>query len=148
MNTFTVLDQLITIHDAREAYNYYRLMFQKEADQAKLRFDELYHQRNTSLDDVAHLVPSQAEQAIEPAIKLCINILIQHNILIIDENRFKEEYSAYQDVWGEPFLKVYDQYAEIVMDQKNLDEYRVARRQGRARWQGGGFGLSVVSQGR
>lgn len=147
MSTLTVLSQSVTIHDAREAYNNYRLMFQKEADQAKLAFYELYHQQNTSLDDVIKLVPKQAEQAIEPAIKLCINILMQHNVLKIDENRFKEEYSAYQDIWGEPFLKVYDRYAEIVMDQKNLDDYRVARRQGRTRWQGGGFGLSGALKG-
>lgn len=45
------------------------------------------------------------------------------------------------------FNKVYDRYAEVVMNEEELDRYRVARREGRARWQGGGFGLAGALSG-
>ena len=44
-------------------------------------------------------------------------------------------------------MTVYDRYAEVVMNEEELDRYRVARREGRARWQGGGFGLAGALSG-
>lgn len=142
----SVLGQVVSISKQREAYNNYRLLFQVEADKAKSIFQDLY-QQNTSLDMVINNVPGQIEQSMEPALELCIKILMEHNVLTIDKTQFETQYNDVRDIWGEPFLKVYDQYAEIVLDQKSLDEYRVARRQCRSRWHGGGFSLSGALQG-
>ena len=118
---------------AREAYNKYRLLFQEEADRAQSRFYQFY-QQNQSLDDVIKNTPEQIKQSITPVIESCVNLLVQHNILIIDTVRFEEEYPEIQDIWAEPFLRLCDQYAEITLEQKALDEYRVARREGRSRF--------------
>lgn len=146
MDMMYVLGEAVPISDERKSYNKYRLMFQSEADKAVERFHVLY-QQNRNLDNVISNVPSQAEQVIEPAVELCVEILIQHGVVTIDKAGFKEQYPYIQDIWSEAFLKVYDQYAEIVLEQKDLDEYRVARRQGRARWRGGGFGVSGALKG-
>ena len=143
---FFVFDRPIMVDAAREAYNKYRLLFQEEADRAQSRFYQFY-QQNRSLDDVIKNTPEQIKQSITPVIESCVNLLVQHNILIIDTVRFEEEYPEIQDIWAEPFLRLCDQYAEITLEQKALDEYRVARREGRSRWSGGGFGLSGALKG-
>lgn len=146
MDTLYVLGEPFSISDARKAYNEYRLMFRSEADKAIERFHILY-QRNRNIDDVINNVPNQAEQAIQPVVERCVKILIQHDVVTIDEAGFREQYPFIQDMWCEAFLKVRDQYAEIVLDQKALDEYRVARRKSRGRWRGGGFGVSGALKG-
>lgn len=146
MTTLQVLGEYISISGSLEAYNQFRKAFIEQADMAKLRFCKLYNQ-NQSLDDVIKKVPEQAEESLCPVIDFCVQILIEHDILTIDNVTFRERYSAYQELWGEPYMKVFDRYAEIVLDQKTLDEYRVYRRQSRARWSGGGFGLSGALKG-
>lgn len=146
MKTIKILGQKISILDERIAYNQYRLLFQAEADRAVNRFKEIYSQ-NGNLDEVIKNVPDQICQSIQPSIQLCIDTLIQHHVMIVDAARFEEMYPHSTEIWTEAYLHLYDQYAEIVMDQKALDKYRVARRQGRARWSGGGFGLSGAIKG-
>lgn len=146
MTSCTVLGVNITIPPERNAYNAYRLLFHQKADQAKEKFYNLY-QQNSSLEDVVNKVPDQITQCLSPILEFCVKSLMDHGIYNIDKTQFVQQYGEIQDIWGEPFLKVCDKYAEIVMDQKELDEYRVARRQGRSRWYGGGFGLSGALQG-
>lgn len=141
-----ILGSHIELSEARVAYNKYRLQFQEEADRAVMSFCDKY-QANASLDDVVHRAKAQITESIQPTIDLCIKTLIGHNVLTVDQAQFEVLYGGYQDIWGEAFFQIYDKYAEIVMDQKQLDEYRVARRQNRSRWQGGGFGLSGALQG-
>ncbi|MBR2132552.1 MAG: hypothetical protein IJ955_08495 [Oscillospiraceae bacterium] len=146
MKEVYVLGLPFTVDPARDAYNKYRLLFQNKADQAQEHFYQLY-QKNRSLDDVVRNVPNQMKQSIYPAIESCIEILLEHNVLTVDAERFLSQYYEVQEIWEEAFHQIYDQYAEITMDEKALDEYRVARRQGRARWSGGGFGVSGALKG-
>ncbi len=141
-----MLDRSVLVSDALEAYNQYRKNFQGEADLAQARFYQLY-QQNNSLDDVIANAPKQMHQSISPAVDACVKQLIEHSILTIDATRFEEQYPEIRDIWCEPYLKLYDRYAEIVMGQEELDRYRVARRESRARWSGGGFGLSGALKG-
>lgn len=146
MKSMKVLGQSVDIPDSRISYNQYRLMFQAEADQAVHRFEQLYRQ-NQNLDDVIKHAPQQISDSIQPAVQLCVNTLVKHGILTIDAARFEEQYLDYQAPWTDAYFKLSDQYAEIVMDQESLDAYRVARRKGRARWSGGGFGVSGALKG-
>lgn len=141
-----ILGSNIEVSEARTAYNRYRLCFQKEADQAVIAFRDKY-QNNASLDDVITKGEAQITQSIQPTIELCVKTLIDCNVLTVDQAQFEELYGGYKNIWGEAFLQLYDKYAEIIMDQKQLDEYRVMRRKSRGRWQGGGFGLSSALQG-
>lgn len=146
MKKLSLLGQPLQISEEREAYNRYRLLFLAEADRAQARFSQVYENYH-SIDDVVQRASRQAMECIDPVIQKCVQILLEHNVLSVDEASFKERYSGYCTVWEEAFLTVYDRYAEIVMDQQQLDEYRVARRQSRARWQGGGFGVSGALKG-
>lgn len=146
MKELLLLGQPLQISKEREAYNRVRLSFQKEADCAQERFAQAYEAYH-SIDDVVQRAPEQAMKCIDPVVQTCVQTLLKHNILSVDEASFKEHYSECYTDWAEAFLTVYDQYAEIVMDQQQLDEYRVARRQNRSRWQGGGFGVSGAIKG-
>ena len=146
MSKLQVLGEYVSVGEPLEAYNQYRKTFIEQANMAKLRFSQLY-QGNQSLDDVVKHVPEQAEESLRPVIDFCVKKLLNHNILSVDRTTFQEHYSAYQALWTEPYMNVFDRYAEIALDQKTLDEYRVYRRQTRARWSGGGFGLSGALKG-
>lgn len=146
MRTLFILNRPVPISDSLEAYNKYHRRFRREADQAQARFYQLY-QQNTSLDDVIRNGPAQMRQSVSNGIDACVKILIERNILSIDSKRFEERYPEIRDIWCEPYLKLYDRYAEIALNQEELDRYRVARRGNRARWSGGGFGLSGALKG-
>lgn len=101
-----------------DAYNQFRKTFIEQADMAKLCFSKLYNQ-NQSLDDVIKKVPEQAEASLNQVVDFCVKTLIEHDILMIDNITFRERYPAYQELWVEPYMKVFDLYAEIVLDQKH-----------------------------
>ncbi|MBD5148887.1 MAG: hypothetical protein HDT18_00575, partial [Oscillibacter sp.] len=143
---FQLLKETITISPCRESYNKYRLKFQSEAESAVQRFHKLY-QANTSLETVVQNVPEQMYQSMAPAIKLCVQILIDHGILTVDEDRFIDIYPESLEAAREAYQKIQDQYAEIVLDESEKDAYRKARREGRGRWVGGGRGLRGAVKG-
>lgn len=143
---FQLLGKVVTVNPNLESYNRYRIMFQKEAEKAVNHFQKLY-QSNASLEDVIKKVPDQMRQCIQPAISRCIQILIDHGALSVDEDRFMELYSDILNPASEAYMAIQEQYAEIVLDEEQKDAYRTARRQGRAKWQGGGFGLGGALKG-
>lgn len=141
-----LLGESVVISPDREHYNTYRLMFQKDAEQALQSFRILY-QKNTSLEMAVRNLPDQIYQSMKPAIDQCIQILIDHQILTMDETRFMNMYPETLDAANDAYLTLQDQYAEIVLNEKEKDAYRSARRAGRGRWSGGGFGLSGAVKG-
>lgn len=143
---FQFLGETITLDPDRENYNSYRTMFQGKARSAVKQFQKLY-QSNTSLEMVIKKVPDQMKQCIQPAIGLCVQILIDRGALSVDEERFLELYSEILSPADEAYIEIQDQYAEIIMTEEEKDAYRTARRQGRAKWQGGGFGIGGTLKG-
>lgn len=143
---FTLFGEIIVINSPRENYNRYRLLFEEEAHQAVKRFQGLY-QNNSSLEMVVRNAPDQMYQSAAPAIDRCVKTLIDHGILTIDAERFV---NMYPDIWeaaNASYLKIQDQYAAIVLSEEEKDAYRIARREGRGRWQGGGFGVKGAIKG-
>lgn len=143
---FQLFGETVALDPKRESYNHYRLMFQTEAESAAKRFQNLY-QTNSSLEMVVQNVPGQMEQCIRPAIQRCVEVLIGHGILTVDEERFTDTYLETLEPAYEAYSKIQDQYAEIVLSESEKDAYRTARREGRGRWQGGGFGLGGALKG-
>lgn len=141
-----LLGRTVTLDPNLEKYNSYRTIFQKEAKNAVGHFKELYSS-NTSLEMVLKNVPDHVSQCIHPAVSRCIEILIHHGVLSIDEERFMEIYVDVLSPAKEAYEKIQEQYAEIVLTEEEKDAYRTARRQGRAKWQGGGFGLEGALKG-
>lgn len=143
---FDIFNQSIIIDSAREEYNRYRLLFQQEANAAAQHFQELY-QSNKSLEMVVQNAEGQMSECVHPAISKCINILVNQGILTIDEEQFCGMYPQIWENCSNSYYQIYDQYAEIVMTEEQKDQYRVARRKGRGKWRGGGFGLSGAVKG-
>ena len=89
----------------------------------------------------------QMSECVHPAISKCINILVNQGILTIDEEQFCGMYPQIWENCSNSYYQIYNQYAEIVMTEEQKDQYRVARRKGRGKWRGGGFGLSGAVKG-
>ena len=142
-----LLGQTIEISESRVQYNKYRKRFTSEAKQAAKRFRADYQNNNRGIVNVIENTPEQIQRAIEPTIDYCIQTLVDHGILTIDQSRFEEMYEDDLSLWQKPYLRICDKYAEITMEQDELDAYRVARRENRGRWVGGGFGLGGAIKG-
>lgn len=134
------------ISEERSAYNSIRLAFIKLANEAAERYEKLYKQ-DGSIQNVVEKLGEQTHECLVPALDYCIDTLVRYNVIDIDIQAFAEHYQTFAEPCAEAFNKVYDRYAEVVMNEEELDRYRVARREGRARWQGGGFGLAGALSG-
>ena len=145
MKQFELYGKTIQISKSREEYNRYRRRFLQMAMQSRLAFQNAY-QKNQSLDDVVKNGPEQMQACVQPAIDYCLQQLVDKGVLTYDAERLEEEFQI-SDVWGSAYLKVYDQFAEIAMNEEELNQYRTARRQNRGRWVGGGFGVEGAIRG-
>ena len=87
-----LLGQTIEISESRVQYNKYRKCFTSEAKQAAKRFRADYQNNNRGIVNVIENTPEQIQRAIEPTIDYCIQTLVDHGILTIDQSRFEEMY--------------------------------------------------------
>ena len=143
---FRIFDCPMCISKERAAYNYIRLDFIELANEAAEQYEKLYKQ-DGSIQKVVEKLGEQTHDCLVPALDYCIDTLVRHGVIDIDIQNFAEHYQTFAEPCAEAFNKVYDRYAEVVMNEDELDRYRVARREGRARWQGGGFGLAGALSG-
>jgi hypothetical protein len=130
----------------RVAYNSCRKEFSNLANQAVSRFTALY-QSNASLEDVIQNAPGQFQEALQPVLERCVAILLEHDVLTVDTQLLLDTYGEQIDAWSPCYMKIRDQYAEIVLNEEDLDQYRQERRQNRGRVIGGGFGFSGAVKG-
>lgn len=145
-NEVTIFGQTVQVPPNRAAYNSIRMDFIKMANEAAAQYEKLYKQ-DGSIQKVINGLGEQMHDCLTPALDHCITALIQHGVIDIDVQAFAERYQSFAEPCAEAFNDVYDRYAEVVMDEEELNEYRKARREGRARWQGGGFGLAGALSG-
>ena len=143
---FRLLGQDVAISEAAESYNTYRKLFIGQAKTAANQFFDTY-ERNQSLEDVVRKTPDQIAACIAPSVELCIQILVDHGVYNIDREQFSSTYRSYLDRWKKAYEAICDQYDSIVSEQEELDQYRVARRENRGRWVGGGFGVGGALKG-
>lgn len=145
-NEVTIFGQTVQVPPNRVAYNAIRMDFIRMANEAAVQYEKLYKQ-DGSIQKVINGLGEQMHDCLAPALDHCITTLIQHGVIDIDVQAFAERYQSFAEPCAEAFNDVYDRYAEVVMDEEELNEYRKARREGRARWQGGGFGLAGALSG-
>ena len=141
-----IFGQTVQVPPNRVAYNAIRMDFIRMANEAAVQYEKLYKQ-DGSIQKVINGLGEQMHDCLAPTLDHCITTLIQHGVIDIDVQTFAERYQSFAEPCAEAFNDVYDRYAEVVMDEEELNEYRKARREGRARWQGGGFGLAGALSG-
>jgi len=137
----------IVISDEKIAYNSLRQIFIAQANYLSNRFAEVYKKENRNLDDVFENVFRQGAVCIGQALDYAMEYLVGIEIYNMDKDTFISEYYVRYHVWDDYCNKIFDQYLEIVLDEKELDAYRKSRREHRARVIGGGFGLQGAVKG-
>lgn len=72
--------------------------------------------------------------------------LIDGEIYDVSREAHRRSCEVYQN-FSKALDKIDSLYSQILQQQANAEEYRAARKAGRSRWQGGGFGLSGALEG-
>lgn len=138
----------LKVKNGHAEYHELRRKFLDSAQSAIEQFEQSYQEQNHSLDDVVNNANSQLLNCLKPVIQQCTQILIQRSIWNLDESMFWEYYGKYHiNAWLEAYRYVEGQFAEIIMTQEQLDEYRKLRREHRGKFVGGGFGLAGAAKG-
>ena len=133
----------IRISENLKEYTKLRNLFESFSFKAKNTFIEYYKKDNKSIEDVSKNALIQGEKALSEIVKIIMQMFIELEIYNVDETLFFNQFSYYY----EAYYKVNDKYMDIVLTEKQKDEYRTFRRQHRGRWQGGGFGVKGALKG-
>jgi hypothetical protein len=110
-------------------------------------FKEKYSQEIFDLDSLVKYGYGLGSNEISFAISLAVDTLITFEVYDIDPETFIKHYYVKYHTWDEDFGVINDKYMDIVLNEQQLDEYRTARRQGRRRVIGGGFGIAGATKG-
>lgn len=150
MGSYKYLNTKIEIAEDRLKYNEMRQLFNKLAIEAQSEFRKMYSQ-NKDMDSVIRNVAEQgATIFISVLTKNVMPMIVGTGVYNIDEETFLKEYYFTLNnnyTFDDAVFKLSDAYFEIVMDKATLDAYRVARRESRGRFVGGGFGVSGAAKG-
>lgn len=150
MGSYKYLNTKIEIAEDRLKYNEMRQLFNKLAIEAQSEFRKMYSQ-NKDMDSVIRNVAEQgATIFISVLTKNVMPMIVGMGVYNIDEETFLKEYYFTLNnnyTFDDAVFKLSDAYFEIVMDKATLDAYRVARRESRGRFVGGGFGVSGAAKG-
>ncbi len=144
---FSFFGHAASVNSGIVSYNYIRRQFYPYAEQAAHYFESEYHKCVKSLDAIVKDTPKIFLNSMATTWKDCINALAQCGIVGVDMEHFIFDYYGPYDHWESVYNILTDKYAEITLEQKELDEYRRRRREGRGRFEGGGFGISGAVKG-
>lgn len=148
MTTFTLDDYSVVIPQELETYNSIRLQYEELARSLASKFDREYSTNFNNIDSL-HENCSLIfySQYLNKAIDKAIKDLVNYHIFDISESVFIDKYLSEYFIWNDDWEEIDKQYLEIVLNAKELDDYRASRREGRGKWVGGGFGLSGAVKG-
>ena len=138
----------IVVTDERDLYNDIRKDYMEYAGVYTEKFSKQYDKNIYNFDQLAQYAYDIGSVVINDLVKnVIIPALMGVNIYDIDIETFINDYFIDYHTWDDDFGIVSDKYMEIVLRGEHLDEYRRARRLGRGRIIGGGFGLSSAAKG-
>ncbi len=146
--SFDVLDGTLVFSDEEEKYNSYRLLYSELAEERARHYMKSCYHRYSGIDEFDRSGRPDGYKIIAEAMKGAVDELIKSGIYDVDLDVFIERYGlACFAPWEEACEDIHEKYMEIVATAEQLDEYRTARRQNRARFIGGGFGLQGAAKG-
>jgi hypothetical protein len=135
------------ISTEREEYNRIRVKYLSIANKMSDDFARQYSSLFRDIDELHEKCTSVALKYLMTVVDEAIRDLIAHGIYDINEDEFINAYLSDYYTWDNDFAEVDERYLEIVLSAEQLDEYRIARRENRGRWIGGGFGISGAIKG-
>jgi hypothetical protein len=141
-------EAVVTASPARARYTAIRRHFTARAEAAEQAFSAAYDRQIDSLDTLVKEADEIGKGIIEGEVKRAVDKLVaEFAAYSISEESFFRNYCLERLLWGESLARTTDQYNEIVMNAEQLDAYRTARREGRGKWIGGGFGVGGAVKG-
>jgi Asp-tRNA(Asn)/Glu-tRNA(Gln) amidotransferase C subunit len=144
---FKLYDQEVTFSDEQSLYNSIRLRYEEFSKEAAEEFKE-YYKKVGNLDNFIEKGMEIGSKIINLYVGKLLDELVKLNIYDWTLNSIESKYGKiYLKDWVMAFVDVENQYMEIVLHGEQLDAYRIARRENRGRWQGGGFGLEGAVKG-
>ncbi|MDU1454499.1 MAG: lysozyme inhibitor LprI family protein [Paeniclostridium sordellii] len=148
MVKFKFMETEVSISEERDNYNKIRLQYKTIAERCREEFIQEYTANNKNLDDVINKGYDQGAYFILQVIRNTVDKLVENKFYTINTELFVEKYC--QEViesWENAYSKINDKYMDIVLDEKQKEEYRQYRKNSRGRWQGGGFGVQGAVKG-
>ncbi len=148
MVKFKFMGTEISITDERDSYNKIRLQYEAIAERCREEFIKEYKENNRNLDDVINKGYEQGIDVISKVIRNTVDKLVENKFYTINNELFVEEYCQEAiESWDDAYNRINDQYMNVVLDERQKEEYRQYRKNSRGRWQGGGFGLQGAVKG-
>ena len=130
------------ISNERTAYLGLRKQYVDYSLKIEEKFRNSFNQLFGDFEKLGEYGISQTLKLIDGALQNAISIMVNNGLMTIDEKTFFDDYYAkYFADYCDVYEKVMDSYYEIILDEEELEEYRSKRKQNRARWIGGGFGV-------
>lgn len=136
------------ISNERTAYLGLRKQYVDYSLKIEEKFRNSFNQLFGDFEKLGEYGISQTLKLIDGALQNAISIMVNNGLMTIDEKTFFDDYYAkYFADYCDVYEKVMDSYYEIILDEEELEEYRSKRKQNRARWIGGGFGVGGALKG-
>lgn len=110
------------------------------------KFKEIYKQYK-DMDTTINNMEADLYGLLSESIKLYVDYLIDKGFFELSIESFVRDYVQNLDHIDNACMFVESQYGNIVLTQKQQEEYRRARKELRGRWVGGGFGISGAIKG-
>lgn len=134
------------ISEDRINYNNIRKKYFYLATAAAEKFQKDFSKNFKNMDEIHEKMESFFMKELGFIVSKAVADCVAKKVYI-DEKAFFDEYLTPYITWDEDFSKVHDPYMQIVLKSKDLDDYRIARREGRGQIIGGGFGLGGALKG-
>ena len=129
-------------------YNSIRQLIYKKRDECMFYFINEYN-KLTNIEQVVDETEELFYSGLSEMLELCIKILNEQGIFTYDISQFYNLHDSYIKMIEFPLAHQYisEKYESIIEDEAEKDAYRVARRKGRGKVVGGGFGFQGAVQG-
>lgn len=145
--TIPLLGKTVRFDASIELYVALRQEFSDLGDDISREFSHTFYEKYRDMDTFVHSFPKDFSGMFKEATGRMNEFLSEIQIFGVTQ----DELTPYVEKYcGRTYLElqgIMAQYDEIVGEQEEMRQYRQARKDGRGRWVGGGFGLTGAAKG-
>ena len=150
MESFPLYGKEVDIPIELANFNVFRSKYYKMTEKTVADFTDQYKKKFSDIEQVIENCMDVYLNCLFSMVKAAIGDLITNKVFDIDSGKFLTALMKPQNgcLRGEKVLEVLeDKFIDIIDDQAKKNAYRTARRQGRSRVVGGGYGLGGAVKG-
>lgn len=146
MKMLNIASNEIEITPEADAYNSFRLKYQKIAEHAKKDFDDEFSIFD-DIDQLCYELPNITQKYLIGTVDTAIRDLIKLGITDISDELFISQYVIPHLSWKDDISELDDKYMKIILDSAQYEDYRQSTFDNSGRIMGGGFGVEGVVAG-